>query len=175
MAEEGIFYVTAAMLLYPPTSEVTAASLGKLANCGGQPGWEVQVHSHCSTLQNHHKSELVLPPDLCILLILYRRSQSLNECHVALSAHGPRLQSYNKWACVQHLLAEQHGLTLTAGFNAGHEHAPADFPTLVAPHSAFLCRWPSWQVPWRSIMHPHLHRPLRAVQWQKQQQQALSR
>ena len=43
MADKGIFYVLSVMALYPPTSEVTLASLGKLANCEGQAGWEAQV------------------------------------------------------------------------------------------------------------------------------------
>ncbi len=43
MAGEGIFYVLSVMAVYPPTSEVTLASLGKLANCEGQAGWEAQV------------------------------------------------------------------------------------------------------------------------------------
>ena len=43
MADEGIFYVLSVMALYPPTSGVTLASLGKLANCEGQAGWEAQV------------------------------------------------------------------------------------------------------------------------------------
>lgn len=43
MADEGIFYVLSVMAVYPPTSEVTLASLGKLANCEGQAGWEAQV------------------------------------------------------------------------------------------------------------------------------------
>lgn len=43
MADEGIFYVLSVMALYPPTSEVTLASLAKLANCEGQAGWEAQV------------------------------------------------------------------------------------------------------------------------------------
>ncbi len=58
MADEGIFYVLSVMALYPPTSEVTLASLGKLADCEGQAGWEAQViasvcqqRSTCATCQ----------------------------------------------------------------------------------------------------------------------------
>lgn len=44
MAEQGLFHVMVEMLLYPPTSQFAAVSLGKLANSKGQAGWEAQVH-----------------------------------------------------------------------------------------------------------------------------------
>ena len=44
LADEGIFYVVAVMVLYPPTSEITMASLGQLAAYDGQASWEAQVN-----------------------------------------------------------------------------------------------------------------------------------
>ncbi|KAL0039266.1 hypothetical protein WJX79_000777 [Trebouxia sp. C0005] len=54
MADEGIFYVLSVMALYPPTSEVTLASLAKLANCEGQAGWEAQVAIMSGAMAQHH-------------------------------------------------------------------------------------------------------------------------
>ena len=42
------------MVLYPPTSEITMASLGKLAGSDGQASWEAQVN-----LPTYHISVVV--------------------------------------------------------------------------------------------------------------------
>ncbi len=62
MADEGIFYVLSVMAVYPPTSEVTLASLGKLANCEGQAGWEAQVLASVDNKDPHR------PYSLCCML-----------------------------------------------------------------------------------------------------------
>ncbi|DBA85814.1 TPA: hypothetical protein ACH3X1_005366 [Trebouxia sp. C0004] len=63
MADEGIFYVLSIMALYPPTSEVTLASLGKLANCEGQAGWEAQVAIMSGATAQYHAPPPLLAPE----------------------------------------------------------------------------------------------------------------
>ncbi len=101
LAHEGIFYVLGVMVLYPPTSEVTLASLGKLANCEGQAGWEAQVialvRQQRSTDTIHfvlHIKILILHGWLnqCALPMCFacRQSHYLHKatcCLVAMSVH----------------------------------------------------------------------------------------